>query len=225
MAIWTVTGMGLVPESVLNINTPTGPNVWSTLPTITVPFTFTAYNQTPASAVWGQFLLQSSSAGDAIQGPVFCSGGWATATLNLYDPAPGQQVTGYDNPLADTFCTVSLVSVTPVTNGIQATVNFTFTPNAQGATYNVFHDVIYSQEDGPWENVGTLTVQTAQVQLVDTTTQENSPYYANDNYTLTILGVPRPGGYCELEWRGAPGAVWYDPIKWNAHSFRCLGIS
>ena len=171
MAIWTVTGMGLVPESVLNINTPTGPNVWSTLP----QSRFRSLSRYIIRHIMGCRTLlngasscsRASSAGDAIQGPLYCYGAWAeasgTAYLNLdLNAPPGQQITGYNNPLADTFCTVSLFSVTslPNGNGVQATVYFTFTPSAEGATYNVFHEVIYSQGEEPWENVGTLTVQT-----------------------------------------------------------------
>ncbi len=195
MAIWTVVGMGLQPRSVLSMGG--GSNSYAVQPTITVPFTFTLYNQGPASVEYGQFLL-SNGGSDTIpnQGPTYCYGDWGPpAALALYDATP-ETAAGYNQPLYDGFCTVSLVSVASITNGLQVTVNFTFNPIAAGVTYNVFHDAIYNGGLDPWENVGTLQVLTPPslnpaptVTLTDAS-QSSGFYLVGDSYTMAVTGPP-----------------------------------
>lgn len=210
MAIWTVQGMGLQPESVLSMNSPGvsgGPNAYSVLPTITVQFTFTLNNQTatagqpPPVTEYGSFVLARTSTNSFDNAPLYCNGAYAEADLKLFDGTPTNEVFAYNQPLADSGCTVSLVSVGPATGGTPgkvAVLNFTFTPAVPSGQYNVFHEVTYSVGADPWENVGTLTVQTPPqlspaptVTLTDTT-QASGYYFAGDSYTATVTGPTTP---------------------------------
>ena len=212
MAIWIVQGMGLQPESLLSMNTPGvsgGPNSYSVLPTITVQFTFTLNDQTatagqpPPVTEYGNFFLANTNSNSFDNAPVYCKGAYAEADLKLFDGTPTNEVFAYNQPLADSGCTVSLVSVGPATGGTPgkvAVLNFTFTPAVPSGQYNVFHEVVYSVGADPWENVGTLTIQTPPqlnpaptVTLTDTT-QNSGNYVVADNYSFKVTAPASAAG-------------------------------
>ena len=207
MAIWTVQGMGLQPESVLSMNSPGvsgGPNAYSVLPTITVQFTFTLNNQTatagqppppPPVIEYGNFFLANTNTNSFDNAPFYCKGAYAEADLKLIDGTTIIEALAYNQPLADSGCTVSLVSVGPATGstpGKVAVLNFTFTPAVPSGQYNVFHEVAYSVGADPWENVGTLTIQkpTVAVQITDNTNPGTTDYQVGDNFAFTVTGPP-----------------------------------
>ena len=177
MAIWTVVGMGLDPLAVLSMNAPSvggGSNTYTTFATFTTAFTYTMHDQAGGEegVAWAQFFLAGS--GQPFPGGLHCEGNWGSnGGLNLYDGTPTTQPVGFNQPLEDNFCTVSLVSINVINStDLQVTVNFTFSAESAGA-YSVYNQTyLTSGYVGTWENVGTLTLK--------------QPFTLSSNYDQTV---------------------------------------
>jgi len=173
-AIEIVVGAGLDPQAVLGFNgaaPTTGTPITSVQPTVTMPFEYEIQpfggeqggSTGPATIGTTQFGLW-----DGTNNPYWCQGQWFPSgdTLDLLDGNTGS-TSGLNQPQVDSFCTVSLVSLSSATNPtngsdvatVTATLNFTFNASQPG-TYTVMNKVTdTSGIYGPWQDVGTITVQ------------------------------------------------------------------
>ncbi len=118
----------------------------------------------------------------------------------MYDGNTGQTF-GFGITQADSFCTVSLVSITNSPTdptSVTVTLNFTFSPGYAGA-YAVMEQISYASGiEGSWQSVGTLVIEpppalspAPAVTLTDTT-QSSGSFYAGDSFTLTVTGPTSP---------------------------------
>ena len=206
MAVWTVVGMGLDPRSILSIDG--GANYISTLPTVTVPFTYTMHDQAfdATDIGYAQFYLADSASG------VHCEGDWGPGPpsalgLSTEPPSSTWYTTGIGSDLGNPICTVKLVSINTSQNDsnitdpteMQVTLNFTFNPGFDG-TYTVMNWIYYDTGgyETPWQNVGSVTLETPltrnpapTVTLTDNT-QNSGYYFVGDSFTLTVTGATLP---------------------------------
>jgi hypothetical protein len=145
----SITVASVSPPS-LSING--GSGTGQTLATVTVPLAFAIYDTAGANDIgYAQFYLADSS------GNAHCYGEWGRQNaLFLYDGNTGI-TDGFGVDQSDSFCTVSLHSITnSVTDPTEATVilNFSFNPGFAG-TYSVMEQIDYVSGTGTsWQNVG-----------------------------------------------------------------------
>ena len=129
-------------------------------PWTTVSLAFSLYDQANGAndIGWAQFYLADSS------GNGHCYGDWGRPNgLDLYDGNTGTTL-GFGINQSDSFCTVSLASITNSSSDpteVTVVLNFSFNPGPGGA-YTVLTQVNYdSWYAGPWEDVGTLIIEPA----------------------------------------------------------------
>jgi len=198
LAMQLVAALALDPRVTLTFNStigpPTGPNYTATLPTITVPFNYYFQDKTYGAndVNYAQFGLMDSN------GNYQCYGGWGRPNaLELY--YPGAVATyGLPTTQAESFCTVTLESITNSTSdptAVTVLLGFTFNPGFAG-TYTVMSQLNYLTGYGTpaFENIGTVTIQTPPpeypaptVTLVDNT-QQSGIFVVGDYFTLTVAG-------------------------------------
>jgi len=142
-------------------------------PSTNVSMAFNLYDQAGANDIgWAQFYLADGSGG------AHCYGDWGRPNaLDLYDGDTGA-TSGFGITQSDTFCSVSLASITnSPTDPTEVTVvlNFTFNPGTDG-TYSVLTQINYgSGPAGPWQALGTLTIDPAREPVLSTPTDEPPP--------------------------------------------------
>jgi hypothetical protein len=136
-----------------------GSNSAEVAPSTNVSMAFNLYDQGGANDIgWAQFYLADSS------GNAYCYGDWGRPNgLDLYDGNTGATY-GFGINQSDSFCTVSLASITnSPTDPTEVTVvlNFNFNPGP-GGTYSVLTQINYgSGYAGPWQALGTVTIDPA----------------------------------------------------------------
>ena len=142
-------------------------------PSTIVSMAFSLYDQAGANDIaWAQFYLSDASGG------AHCYGDWGRPNaLDLYDGDTGA-TSGFGITQTDSFCTVSLASITnSSTDPTEVTVvlNFTFSPGTEG-TYSVLTQINYgSGSAGSWQALGTLTIDPAREHVLSTPTDEAPP--------------------------------------------------
>lgn len=177
-------------------------------PSTNVSMAFNLYDQANGAndIGWAQFYLSDSS------GNAFCYGDWGrdAATggdLDLYDSGTG--VTHLNQSQSDSFCTVSLVSITNSSGDpteLTVVLNFSFNPGP-GGTYNVMTQVNYgSGYAGPWEAVGTLTIDPAREFITGSPLGEAPPQSAPILTPPDPISVSTPA--C-----GDVSGTWSDPTQ------------
>jgi hypothetical protein len=142
-------------------------------PGANVSLAFNLYDQSGATDIgWAQFYLADSS------GAAHCYGDWGRpSALDLYDGDTGA-TSGFGITQSDSFCTVSLASITnSPTDPTEVTVvlNFTFNPGTDG-TYSVLTQLNYGPGTaGPWQALGTLTIDPARESETGTPVDQPPP--------------------------------------------------
>jgi hypothetical protein len=206
MAIETVAGIGLDPRTTLTFNGTTGPNYTSTAAAITVPFYY--YHQDKAYGAndvsYAQFALADSG------GTFHCYGDWGrTNALYLYDGNTGV-TNGFGINQADSFCTISLVSITnSLTDPTAVTVvlNFVFNQGF-GETFTVMSQMDYASgyQTPSFENVGSLTVQQPSGPTVELSVAGKTgvDYQVGDTFTVTVNAPNQPGAQIAVVQNGGP---------------------
>jgi len=160
-----------------------GSNSAEVAPSTNVSMAFNLFDQSGANDIsWGQFYLADSS------GNAYCMGDWGRPNaLNLYDSGTGT-TSGFGINQSDSFCTVSLTSITnSPTDPTQVTVvlNFNFSPGP-GGTYTVLTQINYgSGYAGPWEALGTLIIDPGRVTISG---RVNASGYPLIGATVTLSG-------------------------------------
>jgi hypothetical protein len=141
-----------------------GSNSAEVAPSTNVSLAFNLYDQANGAndIAWGQFYLADSS------GNADCYGDWGRPNgLDLYDGNTGATY-GFGINQSDSFCTVSLASITnSATDPTEVTIvlNVNFNPGP-GGTYTVLTQTNYgSGYAGPWEALGTLTIDPGHVTI------------------------------------------------------------
>ncbi len=133
-----------------------GSNSAEVAPSTNVSMAFNLYDPNGANDIgWAQFYLADSS------GHTYCYGDWGRPSdLFLYDGNTGA-THGFGINQSDSFCTVSLTSITNSPTDptqVMVVLNFNFNPGTDGA-YTVLTQINYgSGYAGPWEALGTLTI-------------------------------------------------------------------
>ncbi len=136
-----------------------GSNSAEVAPSTNVSMAFNLYDQGGANDIgWAQFYLADSS------GNAYCYGDWGRPNgLDLYDGNTGVTY-GFGINQSDSFCTVSLTSITNSPSDpteVTVVLSFNFNPGT-GGTYTVLTQINYgSGYAGPWQALGTVTVDPA----------------------------------------------------------------
>jgi uncharacterized repeat protein (TIGR02543 family) len=168
-----------------------GSNTAEVAPSTNVSMAFNLYDQANGAndIGWAQFYLADSS------GNAFCYGDWGRPNgLDLYDGNTGA-TWGFNQPQSDSFCTVSLVSITNSSSDpteVTVVLNFNFNPGP-GGTYTVLTQVNYgSGYAGPWEALGTLIID---------------PGHVTISGNATALGYPLVGATMSLSGSNSASVV------------------
>ncbi|SPF53875.1 exported hypothetical protein [Candidatus Sulfopaludibacter sp. SbA4] len=151
-----------------------GSNSAEVAPSTTVSLAFNLYDQANGAndIAYGQFYLADSS------GNAYCYGDWGRPNgLDLYDGNTGT-TWGFGMNQSDSFCTVSLASITNSSSDpteVTVVLDFNFNPGL-GGTYTIQTQINYGAAyTGPWEALGTLIIDPARVTISGHVTASGYP--------------------------------------------------